>query len=70
MNVSGQLRVLATLPQGHNFLYTMNRKLSGPESQSQHFGGDEKYLAPARNQGQNHQTCLVTIPTELSCLPK
>jgi hypothetical protein len=44
MNVSGQLHVLVTLPQGNNFLYPMNRKQGGPESQSQHFGEDKNIL--------------------------
>jgi len=48
MEVSGQLYTLATLPLGKEPWYSLDRKLGGLHSCSEH--SKEKISAPARNQ--------------------
>ena len=60
----------AALPLGNNPLYTLNKRLVGPQTQSEHCGQKKKTLAPAMNQTPHHPVhSLITTPTTLSWLP-
>jgi hypothetical protein len=56
MEVSGQLRAPAALPQGRRPWYPLDRRLGGPQSRSEH-GGEEKNSQPRRE--SNPRTPIV-----------
>ena len=69
MEVRGQLRALAALPQQEESLIPHEREASWTPEPVQMFQW-EKYLAPTRNQIPDFPAhSLVTIPTELTWLP-
>jgi hypothetical protein len=65
LEVSGQLHTLATLPQGKDPRFPLDRTLGESQSWSGHCG-QEKNLDSARNQTPAIQP--VAILTELSCV--